>query len=91
MGHGRSIINIENKLDQIKVYEIIISKNLSVRNTEKLVKNYKNYQAIKKSIDKPKYISDAITKLSEIFNTSVRVNVSRNNQGKISTKKKGKN
>ena len=76
-------INIENKLDQIKVYEIIISKNLSVRNTEKLVKNYKNYQAIKKSIDKPKYISDAITKLSEIFKTSVRINVLKNNKGKI--------
>ena len=83
MGHGRSIINIENKSDQIKVYETIISKNLSVRNTEELVKNYKNNQVTKKSIDKPKYISNAITKLSEIFKTSVRVNVSRNNQGKI--------
>ena len=83
MGHGRSIINIENKSDQIKVYETIISKNLSVRNTEELVKNYKNNQVTKKSIDKPKYISDAITKLSEIFKTSVRINISRNNQGKI--------
>jgi len=83
MGHGRSIINIENKSDQIKVYETIISKNLSVRNTEELVKNYKNNQVTKKSIDKPKYISDAITKLSEIFKTSVRINIFRNNQGKI--------
>ena len=83
MGHGRSIINIENKSDQIKVYETIISKNLSVRNTEELVKNYKNNQVTKKSIDKPKYISGAVTKLSEIFKTSVRINISRNNQGKI--------
>jgi len=83
MGHGRSIINIENKSDQIKVYETIISKNLSVRNTEELVKNYKNNQVTKKSIDKPKYISDAITKLSEILKTSVRINISRNNQGNI--------
>ena len=83
MGHGRSIINIENKSDQIKVYETIISKNLSVRNTEELVTNYKNNQVTKKSIDKPKYISDAITKLSEIFKTSVRINIFRNNQGKI--------
>ena len=83
MGHGRSIINIENTSDQIKVYETIISKNLSVRNTEELVKNYKNNQVTKKPIDKPKYISDAITKLSEIFKTSVRINIFRNNQGKI--------
>jgi ParB family chromosome partitioning protein len=83
MGHGRSIINIENTSDQIKVYETIISKNLSVRNTEELVKNYKNNQVTKKPIDKPKYISDAIPKLSEIFKTSVRINIFRNNQGKI--------
>jgi len=83
MGHGRSLINIENKSDQIKVYEIIISKNLSVRNTEELVKNYKNNKEIKKGIDKPKYILNSITKLSEIFQTSVRISISRNNQGKI--------
>ncbi|HJN54414.1 MAG TPA: ParB/RepB/Spo0J family partition protein, partial [Flavobacteriaceae bacterium] len=83
MGHGRSLINIENKSDQIKVYEIIISKNLSVRNTEELVKNYKNNKEIKKGIDKPKYILNSITKLSEIFQTSVRISISRNNQGEI--------
>tara|TARA_B100000029_G_scaffold222371_1_gene220162 strand:+ start:4260 stop:5144 length:885 start_codon:yes stop_codon:yes gene_type:complete len=84
MGHGRAIINIENKSDQIKVYEIIISKNLSVRNTEELVKNYKknktkNYY----STEKPKYISEAITKLSKIFKTSISINMSKNGKGKI--------
>jgi len=39
MGHGRSLINIENQDDQLIVYEKILKNNLSVRDTEKLVRN----------------------------------------------------
>ncbi len=59
MGHGRSIINIENISDQIKVYETIISKNLSVRNTEELVKTYKKNKGTNIKTEKPKYIKNA--------------------------------
>ena len=83
MGHGRSIINIENKLDQIKVYETIISKNLSVRNTEELVKNYKKNKIKNFQVEKPKYISTAINKLSEIFKTKISINISGKGKGKI--------
>ena len=38
MGHGRALINIEQQEEQLKIYEKIISKGLSVRNTEELVK-----------------------------------------------------
>ena len=38
MGHGRALINIELQEEQLKIYEKIISKGLSVRNTEELVK-----------------------------------------------------
>ena len=83
MGHGRSIINIENKSDQIKVYETIISKNLSVRNTEELVKNYKKNKIKNFQVEKPKYISTAINKLSEIFKTKISINISGKGKGKI--------
>ena len=83
MGHGRSIINIENKSDQIKVYETIISKNLSVRNTEELVKNYKKHKTKNFQAEKPKYISTAISKLSEIFKTNISINISGKGKGKI--------
>ena len=83
MGHGRSIINIENKSDQIKVYETIISKNLSVRNTEELVKNYKKHKTKNFKAQKPKYISTAISKLSEIFKTNISINISGKGKGKI--------
>jgi len=83
MGHGRSIINIENRSDQIKVYETIISKNLSVRNTEELVKTYKKSKGTNIKTEKPKYIKIAIGRLSEIFKTSVKINISKNKIGKI--------
>ena len=38
MGHGRALINIEQQEEQLKIYEKIISRGLSVRNTEALVK-----------------------------------------------------
>ena len=42
MGHGRAMINIDDEKTQLTIYEKIISKNLSVRNTEKLKKSLKN-------------------------------------------------
>ena len=40
MGHGRAIINIEDQDIQTDIYQKIVSQNLSVRETEALVKNY---------------------------------------------------
>ena len=38
MGHGRCLINIESKDQQILIYEKILRNSLSVRQTEKIVK-----------------------------------------------------
>ena len=38
MGHGRCLINIESKDQQIRIYEKILRNSLSVRQTEKTVK-----------------------------------------------------
>ena len=38
MGHGRSLINVENSADQLALYEEIVDKKLSVRQTEERVK-----------------------------------------------------
>jgi ParB family chromosome partitioning protein len=40
MGHGRAIINIEDHDAQADIYQKIVSRNLSVRETEALVKSY---------------------------------------------------
>ena len=59
MGHGRSIINIENKNIQLKVYKEIIRKELSVRKTEILVRKFKQNKASKKiPKNKTNYLKD---------------------------------
>jgi ParB family chromosome partitioning protein len=42
MGHGRALINIEESDEQLDIYQKIIAKSLSVRETELLVKKRKN-------------------------------------------------
>lgn len=40
MGHGRALINVEDRDDQIDLYEQLVSGNWSVRETEQAVKHY---------------------------------------------------
>ena len=40
MGHGRALVNIEDRSDQIDMYEQLVSNSWSVRETEKAVKQY---------------------------------------------------
>tara|TARA_B100000575_G_scaffold259781_1_gene232274 strand:- start:33590 stop:34474 length:885 start_codon:yes stop_codon:yes gene_type:complete len=56
MGHGRSIINVEDKKVQLKIYKEIIRKELSVRKTEILVRKIKDNKTPKKpSLEKTRY------------------------------------
>ena len=41
MGHGRALINISSLTKQLSVYEKVLKKSLSVRDTEKLVSQIK--------------------------------------------------
>jgi len=86
MGHGRAIINIENQNKQLEIYEKILSNKLSVRQTEQLVKKYKEHKVIStpKQEDIPNYIKDGIIKMSEYFGNEINVKVSKNGSGKIS-------
>ncbi len=40
MGHGRALVNIDKKADQISLYEKIVGQNLSVRETERAVREW---------------------------------------------------
>jgi ParB family chromosome partitioning protein len=86
MGHGRALVNIDKKKDQISIYETIVAQGLSVRETEQLVKSFKQdkdsstktKERTKKEL--PGYISkniDAITK-----NLSVKVDITSSASGK---------
>jgi len=57
MGHGRALVNIEKKPDQIAIYEKIVGSNLSVRDTESIVRAY-HEGTISKSSKKPAQIPE---------------------------------
>lgn len=85
MGHGRAIINIENQVDQLDIYEKILSKKLSVRETEQLVRNFKESETVIAPIREvlPEYIEKGIKEISEYFGEKVSVKVSKNGTGRI--------
>jgi len=83
MGHGRALINLENKTDQLDIYEKIIAKKLSVRQTESLVKNIKSgNKKSTRSSDVSRIYIDATNKFENFFNS--KVSIKENTSGKIS-------
>ncbi len=87
MGHGRAIINIEDQDIQTDIYQKIVSQNLSVRDTEALVKNYQ--ESLKpKPVGKAKTTSFEIAEtqkntFNNYFGTKVDVKIAGNGKGKI--------
>ena len=87
MGHGRAIINIEDQDIQTDIYQKIVSQNLSVRDTEALVKNYQ--ESLKpKSAAKAKSASFDVDEeekktITGYFGAKVDVKVAGNGKGKI--------
>jgi len=87
MGHGRAIINIEDLDAQTGIYQKIVSQNLSVRDTEALVKNYQESLKPKSPSSTKSQNFDIAENDKNIFNTyfgnKVDVKVAANGKGKI--------
>ena len=81
MGHGRALINIDDKKLQIEIYEQIISSNLSVRQTEKIVRGNKTLTSNNSHSDVSKIYIDATNKFEKLFDS--KVNLKENNKGKV--------
>jgi ParB family chromosome partitioning protein len=87
MGHGRAIINIEDHDVQTNIYQKIVSQNLSVRETETLVKNY--HESLKpKPITPTKSPSfeindEDVSTFNKYFGTKIDVKLAGNGKGKI--------
>ena len=85
MGHGRAMINIEDEKQQLNIYEKIISKNLSVRNTEKIIQSLKK-GIITNKVDKltiSSSIKKEILKVEKKLGTKIKVSINKNENGKI--------
>ncbi len=88
MGHGKAIINIENQEVQAEIYQKIIRENLSVRDTEQLVKAYQegiSKTPTKKSMSKIQPLSkEELAKIAANLGAKVQVKVDANGKGAIS-------
>ncbi len=86
-GHARALLGLEVKKDQLKAAKEVVAKNLSVRQTEDLVK--KMNEPKKSTPSKPKEDSmdfvyrDLEKKLSDSLGTKVKINRKEKNKGKI--------
>ena len=87
MGHGRALINVENLDQQIDIYEKIIKNNLSVRQTEQLVKTLRDgrtaLKIAKTSSKLPEYIVKGTEEFSEYFGNNIEVKLGGDHKGKI--------
>jgi ParB family transcriptional regulator, chromosome partitioning protein len=87
MGHGRAIITIEDQDIQTDIYQKIVSQNLSVRETEALVKNYqeglKPIPAKQKKATTFEIAEEQKKSFTSFFGAKVDVKVAGNGKGKI--------
>ena len=84
MGHGRALINVEESEKQLEIYEKIIARTLSVRETELLVQKSKKSQSsgTSKAL-KLLFYDDAANELKSYFNTTVTIKVNNKGKGNI--------
>lgn len=86
IGHARALINLPDLQTQLDVYNRIIKKGLSVRETEKLVQSFSQPKKNKKKKQESKYIldlnyDDVTSKIREILATKVQIEKSKEREG----------
>ncbi len=88
MGHGRSLVNVEHRPDQLRIYEKILEGNLSVRETEALVRSYhekgeEKPASPRKAQALPDFAEEGLEALRDYLDTGVSIQASGNGKGKI--------
>lgn len=86
MGHGRALINISDVDAQSDIYHKVVTQNLSVRETEALVKKYQDSLKPKSTNSKSTTFDVADTdkkSFNDFFGAKVDVKIAGNGKGKI--------
>ncbi len=87
MGHARALINVDTIDKQLFIFNEIKNKNLSVRQTEELVRQlYKGQSSVKNSAKAtlPPAFKKIEDNLASHFSTRVKLNHTKKNNGSIS-------
>lgn len=83
-GHGRALLGTNDKEIQYKLSQKIIDEKLSVRETERLIKNLSKENNINlKHTESNPYYNDIKLKLQDVFGTKVNINNKKNDKGNI--------
>lgn len=84
-GHARALLAIDNKEQQYILANKIFDEKLSVRETEKLIKDLKNPKKSKEKKEKenPFIYKDIEEKMKEVMGTKVNISSKGNGKGKI--------
>jgi len=86
IGHARALINLPDLQTQLEVFNRIIKKGLSVRETEKLVHSFTQPKKQKKKNEQLKYTLDlsydnVTSRIREILSTKVQIEKSKDREG----------
>lgn len=84
-GHARALLAIDNKEQQYDLANKIFDEKLSVRETEKLVKEIKNPKKpkMKKKVENEFVYTDLENRMKEVMGTKVNISSKGNGKGKI--------
>ena len=85
MGHGRTLINIDSKEKQLIIYEKILRSGLSVRQTEKIVKDLNQKKKKKKFSKNDGSLEKKIKILQKKYNLIIDLKL-KNEKGHLSFK-----
>jgi len=76
-GHARALLSLSTTEEQAQILGAIRKKGLSVRETERIIKNMMNFPPEKKKLQKDKYIIDLEKELSSRLMTAIKIRQSK--------------
>jgi ParB family chromosome partitioning protein len=83
MGHGRTLVSIEEKEKQLKYYKKILSESLSVRQTEKLISNNESTSKKIKKVINTDFFENDIKRMTQKLKMGVKVSLKTKNKGSV--------
>lgn len=82
-GHARALLSIENEENMLELAELIVAKDLSVRQTEKLCKNASKEKKPEAPEKKPSYYSMVELALNEALGRKISISKNKGKEGGV--------
>ena len=83
MGHARALLSLDNAKQQLKLFNLIIKNDLSVRKVEEMVKKAAEGKSPKEVIEKKEAYDEIERQLSDKFFSKVKISRRKDGQGSV--------